>query len=113
MPCPYAKKVIAAIEDKHHPIAAYFGSDCGAAFMRRDSDMAVRVMMRVLEETGRCPLPVHDSFLVAGLDQEVLVSVMRQVAAEEGLSLCLKASSGLGLWGPVPPPPSLLGDNTP
>ena len=110
---PYAKKVIAAIAEKHHPIAGFFGSDCGAAFMRRDSDMAVRVMIRVLEETGRCPLPVHDSFLVAGLDQEVLVRVMRQVAAEEGLSLCLKASSGLGLWGPVPPPPSLLGDNTP
>ena len=62
--------------------------------MRRDSDMAVRVMQRVLAETGRCPLPVHDSFLVADLDQEVLVRVMREVAAEEGLPLCLKDSTG-------------------
>lgn len=91
---PYAKKVVTAIEDKHHPIAAFFGSDCGAAFMRRDSDMAVRVMLRMIERTGRCPLPVHDSFLVADLDQAVLASVMREVACEEGLALCLKTSGG-------------------
>lgn len=92
---PFAEKVIAAIEEKHHPIAAFFGSDCGAAFMRRDSDMAVRVMLRMIERTGRCPLPVHDSFLVADLDQAVLASVMREVASEEGLDLCLKVSTGL------------------
>jgi hypothetical protein len=89
-----AERVITAVEDKHQPIAAYFASDCGARFMRRDSDMAVRVMQRVLAETGRCPLPVHDSFLVADLDQEVLARVMREVAAEEGLPLCLKDSTG-------------------
>lgn len=89
-----AERVITAVEDKHQPIAAYFASDCGARFMRRDSDMAVRVMQRVLAETGRCPLPVHDSFLVADLDQEVLARVMRGVAAEEGLPLRLKDSTG-------------------
>lgn len=87
-----AESVVAAVGDKHHPIAAYFASDCGARFMRRDSDMAVRVMQRVLAETGRCPLPVHDSFLVADLDREVLVRVMHEVAAEEGLPLRLKDS---------------------
>ncbi len=109
---PFAEKVVTTIEEKHHPITAYFGSDCGAAFMRRDSGMAVQVMTRVLAETGRCPLPIHDSFLVADLDQEVLVRVMQQVAAEEGLLLCLKVSGGLGQFGPLPPSPSLLGDNT-
>lgn len=110
---PYAEKVITAIEEKHRPIAEYFGSDRGAAFMRRDSDMAVRVMLRMIERTGRCPLPVHDSFLVADIDQEALDSTMREVAIEEGLVLCLKVSGGPGLWGPVPPPCSLLGDNNP
>ncbi|MGB0971463.1 MAG: hypothetical protein ACPGVG_10930 [Mycobacterium sp.] len=39
---PYAEKVVTAIEEKHHPIAGFFGSDCGAAHMRRDIDGAVR-----------------------------------------------------------------------
>ncbi len=89
-----ADAVIAAIEDKHHPIAGFFGSDCGARFQRRDSDMARRVMEQVLAETGRCPLVVHDSFLVPVIDQEVLVRVMQQVAGEEGLALCLRDSEG-------------------
>ena len=92
---PYAKEVVAAIADKHHQIAEYFGSDRGAAFMRRDSDMAVKVMLRMIERTGRCPLPVHDSFLVADLDQEALDFTMQEVASEEGLPLCLKVSRGL------------------
>ncbi len=90
----YAEKVVAAIEDKHRPIAEYFGSDCGARFQRRDSDMAVRVMLRMIERTGRCPLPVHDSFLVADIDQEALAFTMQEVAMEEGLVLCLKVSRG-------------------
>ncbi|HPX36505.1 MAG TPA: hypothetical protein PLH92_09485 [Mycobacterium sp.] len=89
-----ADAVIAAIEDKHQPIAEFFGSDQGARFQRRDSDMALRVMERVFAETGRCPLVVHDSFLVADIDQGVLVRVMQQVAVEEGLALCLKDSEG-------------------
>jgi hypothetical protein len=110
---PFAEKVVSAIEKKHHRIAGYFGSDSGAAFMRRDSDMAVRVMTLVLAETGRCPLPIHDSFLVADLDQEVLASVMHQIASEEGLPLCLKVSSSFTPVGPVRPSPSLLGRNNP
>ena len=90
-----ADAVITAIEDNHQPIAEVFGTDCGARFQRRDSDMAVRVMERVLAATGRCPLVVHDSFLVPEIDQDVLVDVMRQVAVEEGQPLCLKDSKGL------------------
>lgn len=92
---PYAKKVVTAIADKHHQIAEDFGSDRGAVFMRRDSDMAVKIMLRMIERTGRCPLPVHDSFLVADLDQDALDFTMQEVASEEGLPLCLKVSRGL------------------
>lgn len=91
---PYAEKIVSAVEEKHHPIAEYFGSDCGARFQRRDSDMAVRVMLRMIERTGRCPMPVHDSFLVADIDQEALDLTMREVALEEGLVLCRKVSRG-------------------
>jgi hypothetical protein len=76
-------------------------------------DMAVRVMLRMIARTGRCPMPVHDSFLLADIDQEVLASTMLEVASEEGLALCLKTSGGLCLWGPVPHPLSPRGDNTP
>ena len=92
---PFAGKVVAAVGEKHHRIAAFFGTDCGASFQRRDSDMAVQVMLRMIAITGRCPLPVHDSFLVADIDQEALAAVMQEVASEEELPLCLKASSGL------------------
>ncbi len=97
---PFAEKVVAAIEDKHHQIAEFFGSDRGAAFMRRDSDMAVRVMLRMITRTGRCPMPVHDSFLVADIDQEALASTMQEVASEEGLDLYLKVSRGRSGSGP-------------
>ena len=109
----YAEKVVAAIEDKHRPIAEYFGSDRGAAFMRRDSDMAVQVMLRMIERTGRCPLPVHDSFLVADIDQEALDLTMREVAVEGGLVLCRKVSRGLSCEARFHPSSSLSGGNNP
>lgn len=86
---PLAIGVVEAIEDKHQAIQASFGSDCGAAFQRRDSEMAVQVMERVLERTGRCPLPMHDSLLVADLDAEVLHQVMHEVASEHALPLAI------------------------
>ena len=91
----FAETVVAAVEKKHHPIEDFFGSDCGAKFQLRDSNMAVQVMLRMIESTGRCPLPVHDSFLVPEIDQEALAFTMHEVASEEGLPLSLKASNGL------------------
>ena len=35
----------------------HFNSDCGARFQRMDSDMAIEVMTRMIQQTGRCPLP--------------------------------------------------------
>ncbi len=86
---PLAISVVEAIENKHQAIKASFGSDCGASFQRRDSEMAVQVVERVLEKTGRCPLPMHDSLLVADLDGEVLHQVMHAVASEHALPLAI------------------------
>jgi hypothetical protein len=92
-PCrALAERVVAAIESKHSGIRDYFGSDCGAAFQRRDSDMAIEVLTRMLDRTGRCPLPVHDSFLVAETDADILSRTMTDVADEHGLRLRLKDS---------------------
>lgn len=92
-PCrELAKGVVAAIETKHSVIKDYFGSDCGAAFQREDSDMAIKVLTRMLDTTGRCPLPVHDSFLVAETDADILGRTMTEVASDHGLRLRLKDS---------------------
>lgn len=87
-----ASKLVAALEEKHRPIEEYFGSDCGARFQRTDSDMAVQVMTRMIQRTGRCPIPVHDSFLVAAIDADLLSQTMTEVAEEFGLHLLLKDS---------------------
>ena len=87
---PFAKTVVKAIEQKHYKIASHFNSDCGARFMRRDSDMAIQIMMRMIAETGRCPLPVHDSFLVADIDEHILYRTMKEVAGECGLDIEIK-----------------------
>jgi hypothetical protein len=87
-----AKKVVAAIRRKHRRIKGYFGSDCGARFQRQDSDMAVRVLTKMIKRTGRCPLPMHDSFLVPEIDAEILSQTMTEVARDYGLQLDLKDS---------------------
>lgn len=85
--CSYddAKAVIRAVRRKHYPIREYFYSDIGARLMRTDSDMSVEIMKRVMAVTGRCPLPIHDSFLVPACDADELAQVMEEVAAEYGL----------------------------
>jgi hypothetical protein len=89
-----AKQVVAAILQKHRRIKSYFGSDCGPRFQRLDSDMAIEVMTRMIERAGRCPLPVHDSFLVPEIDADILSRTMIEVASEYGLQLNLKDSKG-------------------
>ncbi|MDT5288548.1 MAG: hypothetical protein QOF88_3437 [Mycobacterium sp.] len=94
-PCrALAKRVVVAIHQKHRRIKSYFGSDCGALFQRQDSDMAMEVMTRMIQRTGRCPLPVHDSFLVPEIDADILSQTMIEVAREYGLELELKDSRG-------------------
>jgi hypothetical protein len=88
----FTKNLLEAIEHKHRRIEDYFGSDCGARFQRLDSDMAMEVMTRMIGRTGRCPLPIHDSFLVADIDAEWLKETMVQVAGQHGLVLKLKES---------------------
>src|SRR6476620_8387443 len=90
-----AERVVAAIHHKHREIKSHFGSDCGAGFQRQDSDMAMEVMTRMIQRTGRCLLPIHDSFLVPEIDADILSQTMIEVAREYGLELDLKDSTPL------------------
>jgi hypothetical protein len=86
----FTKGLVEAIEHKHSRIKDHFSSDCGARFQRVDSDMAMEIMTRMIQRTGRCPLPIHDSFLVAGIDTESLRQTMKEVARQHGLILKVK-----------------------
>jgi hypothetical protein len=86
----YTARMMRAIRKRHHKIREFFNSDCGARFQRLDSDMAVEVLLAMIELTGRCPLPMHDSFIVAKIDEGLLRHVMNQVAQRRGLRLKLK-----------------------
>lgn len=77
-----AHQVVAAIEHKHYRIEDCFGSDCGARFQRVDSDICVRVLLAMIKRTGRCPLPVHDSFIVPVGDEQALEEEMDRALSE-------------------------------
>jgi hypothetical protein len=54
--------------------------------------MAMEVMTQMIQRSGRCPLPIHDSFLVADIDTESLRQTMKEVARLHGLRLKVKES---------------------
>ncbi len=91
----FTTRLLKAIEHKHRRIKKHFNSDCGARFQRQDSDMAMEVMTRMIQQTSRCPLPIHDSFLVADIDTEALRQTMKAVARQKGLRLKLKESKAV------------------
>lgn len=92
----YSQEMIRVIKEKHHPIREAFASGCGIRFQKRDSDIAIRVMIKMIQWTGRAPLPVHDSFMVPESDQGWLALAMQRVALEEGLEI--KARGGGREW---------------
>jgi hypothetical protein len=81
-----AKRVVKAIRRRHYRIRGFFHSDCGATFQRWDSEIAIEVMSRMVELTGRCPLPVHDSFIVAARDAAILQRVMDEALVTHGIA---------------------------
>lgn len=73
------------IKRVHAPIAHLFHCDAGARLMRKDSDMAVAVMLD-LERQGIVALPVHDSFLVQRSKRDELEAAMMAAAHRYGLA---------------------------
>lgn len=53
----------------------------------------MEVMLETYSRTGRCPFPIHDSFLAPVEDLEVLEDVMLSVGERWGLPLRVKRAS--------------------
>jgi hypothetical protein len=70
-----AKCLVNAIKTRHDPIKDYFSSGVGNMLMYKDSVLAERVMLRMLER-GATVLPVHDSFIVRNSYDRELEEIM-------------------------------------
>jgi hypothetical protein len=93
-----AEQLVQAIEAKHRPIAAAFGTGAGLWLMRRDSDMTERIMVRLIRK-GIVVLPIHDSYVVLdgtktkGELMEAMASALHRFAGKNpvGAGPCTKS----------------------
>lgn len=72
-----AKRLVSAIKTKHSLIKDYFFTGIGNTLMYKDSQLAEKVMLRMLD-LGATVLPVHDSFIVRNSHANELEQVMIQ-----------------------------------
>lgn len=87
------RELMAAFKVKHPDLVPLLCSDAGAKFQRIDSDMAMAVALGVLHRTGRPPLIIHDSFVVAECDEDILDEEMDHALVDALVSLSPKAST--------------------
>ncbi|MGV3554098.1 MAG: hypothetical protein ACO1OD_02470 [Croceibacterium sp.] len=79
-----ASMLIGAIKAAHRPIAWALHSDAGARLMRKDSEIAKDVLLK-LNSQGIIALPLHDSFLVPKSKRNELETAMHEAAYHAGL----------------------------
>jgi hypothetical protein len=86
--CPPLAQVVSDILAKHQPIARYLGTGAGWQLMFADAEIAEGIMLQMLDETGICPLPVHDSFIVPEhLEGKLREIMQRQFVAKCGVEI--------------------------
>jgi hypothetical protein len=75
---PYAtaQKLLRAAKARHPAIAWALASDAGVRLMRKDSELAERVMLETVRAIGVAPLAVHDSFIVPASQKGRLMSAI-------------------------------------
>jgi hypothetical protein len=75
---PYAtaQKLLRAAKARHPDIAWALASDAGVRLMRRDSELAERIMFETVRAIGIVPLAVHDSFIVPANQKGRLMETM-------------------------------------
>jgi hypothetical protein len=75
---PYAtaQKLLRAAKARHPDIAWALASDAGVRLMRKDSELAERVMLESVRAIGIAPLAVHDSFIVPARQKGRLMEAM-------------------------------------
>ena len=65
----------------HEPIKEYFFTEYGKELQRADSDIAEKVLVKLLNKGIVC-LPVHDSFVVRNQDIAPLIKAMNEASME-------------------------------
>jgi hypothetical protein len=68
---------MAAIKEKHAPIAHLFEQGHGLRFMRTESDLIVSVTLALIRR-GVVALPIHDAVAVRGSDAETAKAAMER-----------------------------------
>ena len=71
----YAAAIVRAVKAAHPNIKDDFGRDKGVAMMRKDSDVIVRVMLKLVDQ-GIPFLPVHDSIVCRRSDKDLVIKIM-------------------------------------
>lgn len=114
----HAASVIAAIRQRHQPIARNFCSDAGVRLMRIDSELILRAL-KGMNAAGEAALPVHDALLVparcADLAAAKMVESFEQIVGRiNPCQIKIKAENVLHMGErgaasrPLPPRPGLL-----
>jgi hypothetical protein len=76
------KQLMVWIKNKHQPIAKLFNSGIGLSMQFLDSEIANRVLMKMVDEK-RPVLPIHDSFVCKRQDEKRLQEIMIESLHEQ------------------------------
>jgi hypothetical protein len=76
--CPPLETLMLDIANWHAPIAKHFCTGAGRWLMFKDSQIAERIMLRMIDQLGVAPLAVHDSFIVRYDYEDALREVMHE-----------------------------------
>jgi hypothetical protein len=77
-PFATADQLIKAAKIRHPDIAWALASDAGVRLMRKDSELAERIMLETVRAIGIVPLAVHDSFIVPTANVDTLNETMEE-----------------------------------
>jgi hypothetical protein len=77
-PFATADRLLRAAKARHSDIAWALASDAGVRLMRKDSELAERIMLETVRAIGIVPLAVHDSFIVPAAHEGALRETMEE-----------------------------------
>ena len=73
----YAAQIVRAVKAAHPELKGDFASDKGVAMMRKDSDIIIKVMLKLVD-LDILFLPVHDSIVCRRRDKDTVMTIMEQ-----------------------------------
>jgi hypothetical protein len=94
--CPPLATMMTDIQAKHAPIAKHFCTGAGRWLMFKDSEIAERIMLRMIDDHGVVPLCVHDSYIVRHDYEPALRQIMQdefRAVMGSGINLARKPTA--------------------